>query len=38
MISDAPYWAATIALLALGTAAIHWAIASTRNLRKETVK
>lgn len=33
--AQGPYWAAAIALLALGTAAIHWAIASTRNLRKE---
>jgi hypothetical protein len=35
---QAPYWAASIALAALGTAAITWAITSTRTLRKETVK
>lgn len=31
----APYWAATAALIALGATAIHWAIHSTRQLRKE---
>lgn len=33
--AQGPYWVAAIALLALGTAAITWAITSTRDLRKE---
>jgi hypothetical protein len=34
VISDAPYWAATIALLALGTGLTRWAIRTHRDLRK----